>query len=424
VRCGDGPERLRRGWAQQGLGGVMVAQVCAGVKACTAHGVLALGRCVPEDAGDELDRTEANVLALAVSVIEEGEADAGGAAVQATIATQRPAADVTRQVQRDPAPVGVGRVDLDVPVFAPLASDGLVPDGGRGLLRRQPQPLRQQRMLERRQQLAAEQLLQRLQGQRPAGAGAAPLALWVEPPGGQQAVQVRVAAQVATPGVQRHEQARHGAQQARFGAQREQAGAGAIEQRLGEPGAVELPQCEELVRQREHDVEVLARQQPLQLALQPLLARWLGAARAAAVAAGVRLQDGPVPGRALQHVRAQRRAVALADAPGRALLARMQAPTAGVGLEVLDKHLLQRDVHGHVLDLPGWPSVARMAPPRQPRAAQPVAAPQQPCQDGGDGAARHGRWVGRARCPWQEQQGVAGGVPPAITSTVLLPHRG
>jgi hypothetical protein len=127
----------------------MLAQVCAGVKTGAAYGVLALGWCVPEHAGDELAGRQMHAFALAIAVIEVGEADAGRAAVQAPIAAQRSAADVARQVQRDSAPVGVGGVDLDVPVLAPLAGDRLVPDGGAGLLRRQPQPLRQQRLLER-----------------------------------------------------------------------------------------------------------------------------------------------------------------------------------------------------------------------------------------------------------------------------------
>ena len=44
-----------------------------GVKARVAHGVLAFGGCVPEDAGDEFGYRQGKVFALGVAVVEVGE---------------------------------------------------------------------------------------------------------------------------------------------------------------------------------------------------------------------------------------------------------------------------------------------------------------------------------------------------------------
>ena len=103
-------------------------------------------------------------------------------------------------------------------------------------------------------------MAQGFQGQQEPALAGAPLAGAVESAGGDQAVQVRVVAQVAAPGVQSHEQAGLGAEVAGVGTQLEQARADAVEQHLRHGRAVELPECDEGVRQGEDDVKVRARQ--------------------------------------------------------------------------------------------------------------------------------------------------------------------
>ena len=65
--------------------------------------------------------------------------------MEAAVRAQGATLDVAGQVQRDAAAVGVGRVELDVPVGAPLLGDGGAPVGG-GLLRGQSQALVVQRL--------------------------------------------------------------------------------------------------------------------------------------------------------------------------------------------------------------------------------------------------------------------------------------
>ena len=135
---------------------LMMPAMRAGVKARVTHGVLRTGRGVPEYARDELARAQAQRLALLVAMAGVVEAHAALSQIQYPVIGQRSAPDVTRQIQRNPTAMGVGRRDLDVPVFAVLLCDRAAPVL-RVLLRWQPHALRIQRVLELRQQLAAEQ---------------------------------------------------------------------------------------------------------------------------------------------------------------------------------------------------------------------------------------------------------------------------
>ena len=197
--------------------------------------------------------------------------------------------------------MGVRGFDLQVPVGAPLDIDEglpvlLIALGGQG------QMVLTQGVLQGGQKPAPEGLAQRLDGQQEVGAGVVPGVGRVQAAGGDQAVQVRMLAEVAAPGVQGHEQAWHSAQMARIGTQREQARARGVEQHLGHGCAVELPQREEDVGQAEDDVEVRARQQPGQQPCQPLLAGHGGAARAGPMAAGMVLDGVEVPLRTRQQM--------------------------------------------------------------------------------------------------------------------------
>ena len=217
------------------------------------------------------------------------------------------------------------------------------------LVGRQAQELVRKRMLQGSKQPAAKELAQRLEWQEEGAAGVTPLTSAVQAASRDQAVQVRMVAEVAAPGVQGHEQAGQGAEVARVGAQVEQAGASGVEEQAGHEAAVELPQADEAVGQGEDDVEMRARQQLGQLCGQPTLARRLGAAWTAAVATGVVLHRGEVALGARQHVHAHGGPEALADAVGRALLARVQHMGLGVLAKVLPEDVLQGRVHAQCI---------------------------------------------------------------------------
>ena len=214
------------------------------------------------------------------------------------------------------------------------------------VLGRQQQELVLQGVLQCAQQAPTKELAQGLQRQQEACARSAPLTGGIEPAGRDQAVQVRVVAQVAAPGVQGHEQAGQGAEVAGVCAQLEQAGASGIEQHPCHERAVELPQADEAVRQGEDDVKVRAWQQLGQLSGQPALARRIGTARAAAVAAGVVLHRVEMALRAGQHVHAHGALKTLADAVGGTVLTRVQHMALGVLAKVLPEDVLQGRVHG------------------------------------------------------------------------------
>ena len=265
--------------------------------------------------------------------------------VKAAIAAEWAALGIASEVEGDAAAVWVWGVDLDVPVCAPLVFDVGLPVGAveRG---RQVQELVLEGVGDGAQELAAKELAQGFEGQQEARSRRAPLTAGVKAAGGDEAVQVRVVAQVAAPGVQGHEQAWECAEVAWIGTQVEQARACGIEQQPGHEGAVELPQAEEAVRQGEDDVKVWAGQQLGQLSGEPALARRLCASRAAAVAAGVVLDRGEVALRAGKYVHAHGGLEALADAVGRALLTRVQHMGLGVLAEVLPEDVLQGRAHG------------------------------------------------------------------------------
>ena len=56
-----------------------------GVKAGVADGVLAFGRGMPEDAGDEFGGGQGEVFAFGVVVVQVGEGDGAGVEVQALV---------------------------------------------------------------------------------------------------------------------------------------------------------------------------------------------------------------------------------------------------------------------------------------------------------------------------------------------------
>ena len=326
----------------------MLPAIGCGVKPGVAHGVLGARRRVPENAGDELVGMQVNGLATLVAVIGVAEADGVVGEVERPIARQRTALDVASQVQRDTAAMGIGLADLDVPVQPVVACDGATPME-LILLGRQAQPPGIEGVLEVGKELAAEQELKRLERDEEVGVRGAPLALAVEATGAGQAVHVRMVAERSAPGVKCHQQTRHGAQVARHGRQLEDALAGAVEEQLVHPGAVELPQRDERVRQGEDQVEVRAWQQLFELSLNPLALRPIGAARATAMAASVVLDNAAVALRAGQNMRAERRAVAVADTARRTRLTRMQRAPLCVRGKVLSEDVLHRAAHDPTL---------------------------------------------------------------------------
>ena len=321
--------------------GLMLPAIGTGVKAGVAQSVLSTRRRVPEHAGDELLGIEAQGFAAVVTVVDVAEADRAEVEIERSIVRQRTARDVAGQVQRHAAAMGVGFTDLDVPVQPVVACDGATPMK-LILLGRQVQQPGIQSAPQVGEELAAEQVLERLDGDEEVGARGAPLALAVDAAGAGQAVHVRVVVERSAPGVQRHQQARHGAEVARHGTQFEHALAGAVEEKLVHPRAVELPQCDERMRQREDQVEVRAGQQLFEPRASPLALPRVGAARATAVAAGVVLDDAAVSVRTRQDARSERRGVAVADGVGRTRLARVQRALQHVVGKVLPKDVLHR----------------------------------------------------------------------------------
>ena len=325
--------------------GLMMPPMRAGVKARAAHRVLGMRRGVPEYARDELVRAQVQRLALLVAVAGVVEAHTAVGQIQYPVIGQGSAPGVARQVQRNPAAMGVGRRDLDVPVFAVLLRDRATPVL-RVLLGWQVQALGIQRVFELCKELAPQQQLQRAYRHQEVAVRGPPLAGAIDASGACQAMHVGMAAQRAPPGVQRHQQPGPGAQVARVGAQRKQALACTVKQQLVHPRAVELPQRDEHVWQREDEVKVRARQQLLKLRLYPLLARLFTTARAAAMAARVVLHHAVVGLGAGQHMASEGGAVAVADALRRAQLARVQHMRVRKGGKVLAEDRLHGAAHG------------------------------------------------------------------------------
>jgi len=323
----------------------MLPSKSAGVKPGVAHGVLRTRRCVPEHARDELVSIEAQCLALVIAVVGVAEANGVVGEGERPIARQRAALDVAGQVQRDTVTMGVGLADLDVPVQPVVACDGATPME-LVLLRRQAQQPGIQGAPQLGEELAAEQELKRLDGDEEVRTRGAPLTLGIDAAGAGQAVHVRVVVERSPPGVQCHQQAGYGAQVARHGTQLEHALAHAVEEPLVQPRAVELPQRDEGVRQGEDQVEMRAGQQLLELGLSPLTLWSLGAARAAAMAAGVVPDDAVVAVRAGQDVRAECRGIAVADAACRTRLAWVQSAPLRISGKVLPEDVLHRAAHG------------------------------------------------------------------------------
>ena len=323
---------------------LMVVLMGSAVKARIASQMLALRGSVPEDAVDELLNGQCHPLGAMVAVVGVLEADGGVVEEQGPFLGQRPTLDVASQVQRHAVAVLVDVADLDIEVFAVQRADDAAPVGGVHL-RRQAQAVVREQLAEQAEELAAKQPLQRHGRDRDVGAAGLPLPLCVQAAGRDEAVQVRVVGQIASPGVQRHQKARHHAQAAGVSQEFKQAGASAVEEQLRHMRAVEGPKREQFVRNGEDRVEVSAGQKPQHLRVDPTRAGRLDTARARTMATGVRLKPLVVPFGTAQDMRAQRRGVALADGLGRPLLATMQRAGGCIGGVVLDEHVLERATH-------------------------------------------------------------------------------
>ena len=80
----------------------MLLWLSAAVKATVAHGVQALGWCVPQDAGDELVSAQTQGLGAAIAVVGVGHANkALGVDGQGAVSGHGPALDVGSEVKRD-----------------------------------------------------------------------------------------------------------------------------------------------------------------------------------------------------------------------------------------------------------------------------------------------------------------------------------
>ena len=302
--------------------------------------MLAAHRCVPKNPGDEFRFGQLKQLAVAVAMIDVLQAHVVRVGIEGVPGAECPTFDIASQVQGHTTPVLIRLSELNVPVFAVLGLDGREPVL-RVLLWRQPQGLVHQGLLEVMQHLAAEQAGDHLDGQQVPVTAGAPLALGINATAGDQAMHMRVLAKRAAPRVQRHDDARGGTKESLISAQLQQALAGAVEQQFAQCGAVVGPQWDELVRQGEDRVIVLARQQPLQLLFNPLLAWLLATSRAAAMAARVVLNKAVPIARAAQNVTTHGWRSAVHDGPCSASLTRVQRPLLLVLAELTAEDLLQ-----------------------------------------------------------------------------------
>ena len=119
--------RWRWGWGKALEGELMLPEMSGGVKAGVAHGVLAFRGSVPEHAGDEFGGGECEVFALGIGVVEVGEGDGVAREVQAAVRAEGAALDVACEVDCHAPAVGIGLVDLDIPVSVPLQVDDRLP---------------------------------------------------------------------------------------------------------------------------------------------------------------------------------------------------------------------------------------------------------------------------------------------------------
>lgn len=280
---------------------LMLPAIGGGVKARVAHRVLSLRRCVPKYPCDELAGLEPQGLASMIAMIGVAEAHCVGGQVEPAVPRQRAALDIARQVQRDAPAMRIGLGDLDIPVKPVVLSDDALPVGGvvHGW---KMQALLVQRLAETRQELAAEEMLQWLDRNQEVRSARLPLSVIIDAPGADEAVHMRMLAERSSPGMQRHEDARQRTEVTFVGAQLEQTLTRAVEEQLVHAAAVELPQSDERVRQREDDVEVRAREQALEFGLEPLTTWPLGTARTAPMVARMVLDDAAVAVGARQGV--------------------------------------------------------------------------------------------------------------------------
>jgi hypothetical protein len=116
--------------------------------------------------------------------------------------------------------------------------------------------------------------------------------------------------------VQGHQQARAHAQALGVGHQFEQRVTHAVKQQRGHGGAIERPQRQQHMRQREDDVEMRAGQETGELGVDPELARSASAARTTAVAASTVLNVFEVAVGASPGLAAEGASAAVANAPG------------------------------------------------------------------------------------------------------------
>ena len=126
--AGQGGEVGGRWGRDEALEGeLMLPCVSAGVKAGVAHGVLALRGSVPEHAGDEFRGGQGQVHALGLGVVEVGEGHGVVTEVEPAVRAEGAALDVACEVHGHAPAVGIGWVDLDIPVSVPLGVDHGLP---------------------------------------------------------------------------------------------------------------------------------------------------------------------------------------------------------------------------------------------------------------------------------------------------------
>lgn len=211
-------------------GEAILLAVGRAVKACVAHGAKACGRCVPQDAGDESVGVQTQRLAATVAMIGVVKAhQIVGVDGQGAVVGQRAALDVASQIQGQAASVVIGGLDLDIPVRTVQLADAGVPVGG-WLLGWQAQVGGDESAAQPGQELAAEQKLQRFEGEQELGVAALPKASRVDAAGGEQAVHMRMPRQSAAPGMQGHDQACTNAQALGVGHEFKQSVTHAVEQ--------------------------------------------------------------------------------------------------------------------------------------------------------------------------------------------------
>jgi hypothetical protein len=239
--------------------------------------------------------------------------------------------------------VGVALLNAHVP-RALLHPTQQILDPGARAVRRQYEPSARDVLSQRSQQLAPEQHPDHADRQQVAVADGLP-ALGCRTASRDQDMEMGMEAQGPPPGVQRRQDSRAGSQVLRILEQLEQRVAHRAEQVIDHPLAVRVPQRLELVREREHDMVVVAGEQLLTPGVEPAIDPGPRALRTRSMSTRVVVNLDLVAFRAAPHVAAHRGGAASENRTRGAVQVQWKPARPCMLRKPEAEHLLQGDRH-------------------------------------------------------------------------------